>query len=117
MIDAKPAPRVRDPELLRRLHLRWRDCALCGTPIGRTRRLSLHHIYRHPRDDVEGNLVMLCGDGVTGCHGDVEARREEALADLRRVIEEERHDVIEYLDGKLGGLDQALAWLDRYVTA
>jgi hypothetical protein len=110
MADPKPEPRVSDPELLRCLHRRWRECAVCGTSSGR---LSLHHIRKHPRDDVEGNLVMLCGSGTTGCHGAVEAHDEKTLRRLRDHIECCRADTIDYLDWRLGGLDRATDWLDR----
>jgi hypothetical protein len=113
MIDAKPAKRIKDPDLLARLHLRWRSCALCGGTAWPG--LSLHHVHRHPRDDVQGNLVMVCGSGATGCHGLIEAHDPAASRALRIHIDTGRHDVIEYLDGKLGGLDAAFAWLDRCV--
>lgn len=39
-------------------------------------RVSYHHLV--PRslggDDVAENIVPLCGDGVTGCHGEIESR-------------------------------------------
>ena len=110
--DPKPPARVKDPDLLARLHREWRMCALCGATLPH---LSLHHIHRHPRDDVRGNLVMLCGSGTTGCHGRIEAHERHASRELRIAIDTRRHDVIEYLDGKLGGLDAAFGWLDRYV--
>ncbi len=110
MADPKPEPRVRDPELLRSLHRRWSECALCGTTRGR---LSLHHVLKRPRDDMEGNLVMLCGDGTTGCHGKVEAHDTETLRLLRDHIEWCRADTIDYLDWRLGSLDRAADWLDR----
>lgn len=96
-MDPKPPARVRDPELLRRLHLRWQECALCHGTAHSEGRLSLHHIAKHPRDDVEGNLVMLCGDGVRGCHGKIEARDPETRAKLRAHIRERRPDVLRYL--------------------
>jgi hypothetical protein len=79
---------VRDPVLLSILHRDWRECALCGQHRGR---LSLHHISKHPRDDVEANLVMLCGSGTTGCHGEIEAG----------------------LTKKFEGRDRAAAWITR----
>lgn len=111
--DPKATPRIIDRDLTRRLHIRWRECALCGKAASQR---SLHHIHRHPRDDVEGNLVMCCGHGTAGCHGNIEARHAPTLQRLRDHIELARPDVIEYLDAKLGGLDHALAWLDRYVA-
>jgi hypothetical protein len=116
VIDAKPAERIHDSALLGVLHIRWRECVICDKPIGKVARLSLHHIHRHPRDDVEANLVMVCGDGTTGCHGRIEARDPVVLRMLREHIDT-RAETIEYLDAKLGGLDPALAWLDRYVAA
>ena len=112
--DPRPPKRIRDPEVLARLHRQWRSCAICGDS---TSRLSLHHIYPKGQggDDVEGCLVMLCGSGTTGCHGEVEAHLPGASRALRIYIDLSRHDVIEYLDGKLGGLDAAFGWLDRYV--
>lgn len=110
MADPKPEPRVRDPELLSQLHRQWRECALCGSTRDR---LSLHHIRKHPRDDVEGNLVMLCGHGTAGCHGKVEAHDAHTLHLLRDHIECDRWDTIAYLDWRLGSLDRATDWLDR----
>ena len=112
--DPRPAPRIKDPDLLARLHRKWRTCAICGHGL-EGGRLSLHHIHRHPRDDVQANLVMLCGSGTTGCHGEIEAHLPRASRALRILIDTRRHDVIEYLDAKLGGLDAALGWLDRNV--
>lgn len=109
--DPAPLPRIKDPELLRIRHLRWRECALCGE-TGPIR--SLHHIHRHPRDDVDANLVDTCGDGTTGCHGQIEAHDPKTMRQLREHIDG-RADTIEYLDAKLNGLGKALAWLDRYV--
>lgn len=98
--DPKPGGRVRDPELLRELHLEWKECALCRA----TGQLSLHHISKHPRDDERGNLVMLCGSGTTGCHGKIEARDEETLYALGRYILRSRGDVISYLYERLGAV-------------
>lgn len=94
---------------MRALHLRWRSCALCGSS---TARLSLHHIHKHPRDDVEGNLVMLCGDGVLGCHGSLEAEITVTRRALGRYITAKRPDVLRYLRGKLGD-EAADDWLER----
>lgn len=91
--DPKPPARVRDPHLLRRLHRIWRECALCGT--GR-RPLSLHHVSKHPRDDVQANLVMLCGSGTTGCHGRVEHHDPDAVTRLNAHLRG-RPDTVAYL--------------------
>lgn len=109
--DPKGPKRIKDPTLLSILHRDWRTCALCGE----TRRLSLHHIHKHPRDDVRGNLVMLCGDGVQGCHGLIEAAHRETREWLGLYIIKDRPDVIEYLSEKLGSGTAARAWIERYL--
>lgn len=75
--------------------------------------LSLHHICKHPRDDVRGNLVMLCGDGVRGCHGLIEARSAPTCARLGRYVLRERPDVLEHLDWRFGPLTPE--WLRRHL--
>lgn len=92
--DPRPAQRVRDSQLLQQLHLEWRECAICRAtgPF-----LSLHHITKHPRSDVRGNLVMLCGSGTTGCHGKIEARDEETMRALGGYLLRVRGDTIAYL--------------------
>lgn len=113
--DPRPPKRIEAPGLLRRLHLRWHECVLCGKERGRFR-LSLHHIHKHPRDDVEANLVMLCGDGTTGCHGLIEAGHEATRKLLGRYIARRRIDTLQYLAEKLGD-EQARAWLQRTLYA
>lgn len=114
--DPKPAKAVRDPQLLRELHKRWRECAMAMTneegercePI-----LSLHHIHAHPRDDVEANLIMLCGSGTTGHHGAVQHREEWARDALRAILRASRPDFARYLAVKLGGEEKAAEWIAR----
>ena len=107
--DPRPPKRVDDPELLARLHLVWVECALpsCGKVSG----LSLHHIHKHPRDDVEANLVMLCGSGTTGHHGAIEHHDHEVCRELAAYLMRERLDTMEYLGGKLGGVNAVREWL------
>lgn len=107
-MDAKPAPRVQDSELLGELHRRWRECALCGEAGP----LSLHHINRHPRDDVEGNLIMLCGHGTSGCHGLIEARDEEKEQELALYLRSSRADTLAYLDWRFP-IERHNEWLKR----
>lgn len=109
--DWKPEARIRNPELLRWLHYRWRECALCGV----TSRLSLHHIVNKPRHDLEANLVMVCGDGVRGCHGLIEANHAATLNRLMTYILASRPDTIMYLRETLGE-DAAADWIDRRVS-
>jgi hypothetical protein len=113
--DLKPPPRVKDKVLLSILHRDWRECVLCES---RGPRLSLHHIHKHPRDDVRPNLVMLCGDGVRGCHGAIEGGVRETKEELGRYIYFNRPDTLDYLATKLvrpgdpPDLQRAHAWLD-----
>lgn len=77
--------------------------------------VSLHHVVpRRPHlgDDVEANLVFLCGDGTTGHHGEIEHRKPKAQARLNEHIREHRPDIMGYVYGKFGG-GEGDAWLDR----
>lgn len=111
MFDPKPAKRVKDKALLRQLHYRWRECCLCGD----TGRLSLHHVLKHPRDDVSGNLVMLCGDGVRGCHGLIEAHHGPTKRALATYLLAERPDVVLHIRLTLG-LDAAALWFQKALS-
>jgi hypothetical protein len=107
----KPEPRVRDRQLLAGLHRMLHECAVTGE---RRNGLSLHHINRHPRDDVRGNLVMVDGSGTTGFHGRLEARDPDALRQLGEHIVAERPDTLDYLRWRFPKPGQAEAWLERH---
>lgn len=65
------------------------SCARCGRPVTHLTRgvaWSIHH--RRPRGsggtslawvNQPANLIVLCGSGVTGCHGWVEKNRVDAI--------------------------------------
>ena len=106
VVDLKPLRRIRDPQLLRTMHLVWVECCLCGAVSP----LSLHHISKHPRDDVRGNLCMLCGSGTTGCHGRIEARDPVTTRLLGEYIDEFRGDVSDYLISRKGRTE-AVEWM------
>jgi ribosomal protein S27AE len=67
------------PKLRALVEMRDQACARCGVVVARHED-SLHH--RLPRgrggENTAENLVLLCGDGVAGCHGWVEKHRTEA---------------------------------------
>lgn len=115
--DPKPPKVIKDQELLRQLHLEWQECFICMATRYQFGRLSLHHIHKHPRDDVRGNLVMLCGDGVSGCHGKIEEGDPVTRGLFGLYLVNQRPDTMEYLAGKLGGEEQAKAWMRRYLHA
>lgn len=108
--------RISNPELLVELHLRWQECALCYATAYTAGRLSLHHISNKPRDDVEANLVMLCGSGTTGCHGLIEGWNQTKRAELASYIREHRLDTCGWLDYRFfyEGADN---WLRRVYGA
>ena len=62
-------------------------CQRCGEYVGPFGEYSIHHRRprgmggtKRPETDLPGNLVVLCGSGTTGCHGQVEADRLRATA-------------------------------------
>jgi hypothetical protein len=116
--DPRPRRRIRDRNLMSELHVRWRgDCVLAAFSPCVRYRYSLHHIHKHPRDDVEANLVMLCGHGTIGHHGMIESHDEFAKAALGRWLLRERRDTVEYLIGKLGSVEAATEWFRSQLYA
>lgn len=110
--DPKRPPRIKDPELLRQAHWAYDECVICGSI-----NISIHHVLRRGQggDDVWENLVALCGDGTSGCHGGVEGSVDAVCHALGRYIVCERHDTVAYLARKLGGREAAAEWLyQRY---
>lgn len=103
--DPKPAPRIIDPNAGRAKLRQEGRCRLCGSRVDY--KLSRHHLV--PRgaggDDVDFNLVPLCGGGTIGCHGDVEGWHRTARQRLRQRLTQGE---VEYVIGKKGE-----AWLDR----
>lgn len=62
-------------------------CVRCGRYVGPFGDYSIHHRRpramggtKRPETDLPANLITLCGSGTTGCHGQVESRREDARA-------------------------------------
>ena len=110
----KPPPRIRDPQAGTGKLIAEGRCRLCGKPI-RDVRLSRHHLIARGQggDDVDDNLVPLCGSGTEGCHGDVEHWRAMARQRLRRLL---RPEEVRYVNrrgvelGKPGLLDTLYPW-------
>jgi hypothetical protein len=101
---------VYDPAANKRKLLGEPDCRICGKPAG-----GCHHLVPkggpHYGDDVEENLVPLCGSGTTGCHGKIEDYDGDACVELgaRLSVEE-----TEYVLGKLGEMPGREFLLRRY---
>ncbi len=114
--DPKSGARIKDPDLLRQAHWAFDECVLCGAID-----ISIHHILSRSAsssgagDDVWENLVPLCGDGTTGCHGLVEAGSDVACRALGWYVTRERPDTMEYLATKLGSVEARDEWLRRYL--
>lgn len=78
-------------------------CRLCGKHPA-----SAHHLIPRSLGGIwtESNIVGLCGDGTTGCHGLVEARNRAACHLLRSLLTDAEYA---YVIGKKGE-----GFLDRY---
>jgi hypothetical protein len=104
--DWKPAKRVKNPKVMKSLHVRGVICVLCGNPA------SLHHVYPKGQggDDVFENLVGLCGSGTTGHHGSIENGDVPTRIELGAHITADRPDIVFYLQDKLGE-EEGREWL------
>lgn len=74
--DPKPRPRIVDREASKRKLLRDPWCRSC-----RRRATNCHHLLGkggRSGDDVEDNLIPLCGSGAHGCHGALHGNPYEA---------------------------------------
>jgi len=110
--DPKPAPRIRNPVALARARLLWDECAACGAPPA-----NGHHVLPKGSpwfgDDVEANIVMVCGTGTFRCHGALHGNpyvahsgqrwtQNEVRAAVGAFILAHRDDTVEYVLTKLG---------------
>lgn len=93
---------------------RWREihaakhgpCYVCWY-LGRPQlddRVTLHHVVAKSLggSDTEANLVPLCGDGTTGCHGLVEAHDQETCQAFAAALQKYDDAAYAYAVGKLG---------------
>lgn len=80
-------------------------CLLCAW-LGVQQMLpsTLHHVVPRDRfgDDVAENLVSLCGDGTTGCHGRIEARDDIACRAFAEMLPHSAEDSYAYATTKMG---------------
>lgn len=110
--DFTSGSRIRDPELMERLHFEFEECLICGCV-----NFTLHHVLSRSLggDDVRENLVPLCGDGTSGCHGWVEENVDSVCRTLGLHIQRERPDVLAYLELKLESTEAAAEWCKRHL--
>lgn len=108
--DPKPPRRVKadQNEWARLRKEKLGSCRLCHDLTMHVPGTTLHHIVSKSLrgDDVADNLVPLCGDGTSGCHGLVEARDPWARPLLgERLTEAERAYVLR---------KKGAGWLERH---
>jgi len=109
----KPARRIVDAKAGVEKVRREGRCRACGrVPSGHLLD-ALNRAHLVPRgqggDDVDANIVGLCGSGTSGCHGALHDHRrgwEQVAARLRASL---RPEEIEYVDFKKGRW-----WLDKH---
>lgn len=90
-VKSRRAPRDTGPSQAMRLKILKRDgyqCARCGKPVIDVLR-SIHHRKRRSQGgkSTPDNLVLVCGDGVLGCHGHVHRNPEQSY-DLGWLVRE-----------------------------
>lgn len=105
--DPKPAPRIKDSDLMRFLHAeRSKECAVTGS----TDNLELHHVLPRSQsgDDVRANLVFLH----RRVHQAITINDPAALKLLGEHVWDERPDTVAYLVYKMGK-DRAVDWMRR----
>jgi hypothetical protein len=90
--SAKPKPRKATGPTRTTREVVWTRaggrCELCGGSLAGMLGFSVHHRLprrmggsSRPELNTPANLILLCGSGTTGCHGRIEANREQAYAD------------------------------------
>jgi len=106
VIDPKPAKRIVDPDAGRAKVALQGRCRACGRggPLNRA-----HLVPKGQRgDDVDENIVPLCGSGSTGCHGALTDHRNGWLLVAAALRADLTADEIAYCIQKKGE-----DWLDR----
>lgn len=108
--------RIVDPKQIALAKAKWPHCASCGRWALND---SGHHVLPKDKggDDVQANIVVLCGSGTSRCHGahhgspyvfegegGTTQRRDADWVNIAVGLHllEARHDVLSYVLGKLG---------------
>jgi hypothetical protein len=114
--DPKPIRRPRsqirivNPAAIAAKTLSERACRACGVGLIRP---NGHHLVPkgspHFGDDVEANIIPLCGSGTTGCHGRVHDHDHAVLGAIGAALHD---DEVAYVLDKMG-VDEGSDWLMR----
>jgi hypothetical protein len=111
---------VIDPEATTRKVLSDRECRCCGRPAS-----NGHHIVPKGApwfgDDIEDNIVPVCGTGTTGCHGalhgngytDLTGKRWTPEIVTHRIGERLRPEELAAVAQRFGGVVPAAEYLSR----
>lgn len=108
MDDPRPAPRIKDPVLLKLLKFEYDECEISGFTVD----LHLHHvIFRsHGGDDLRCNIICVNENLHTLYHaGDAGTRLLVA-----EHVDTYRPDIANYIAEKLGGAPALLEWFSRH---
>lgn len=117
--DPKQGKRIVDRDAMRRILLADRACAACGHQAA-----NAHHVVQkgspHFGDDVESNLLPICGSATVRCHGAFHGTPYVAQVGRKTVTAEtpgpwfERRDA-EWVARRLGRAIAARPAMIRYV--
>lgn len=110
--DQKRRPRIVD-RLATTCHVLGNpECVVCGD-----RGATGHHVVAkgspHFGDDIDANIVTVCGSGTTGCHGAVERHETWACLAVGEHIRDHRPDTIAYIADRLGSVDAMIEFMYR----
>jgi hypothetical protein len=118
--DPKPAARIVNPDAMKRKLASDLVCRGCHV----RRAANCHHLIGKAQsgDDVEANLVPLCGSGSHGCHGALHGNPYVEVGGLRWTAHDVRQNIgmtlhpeeILYLVAKLGRVAAVELLRDRY---
>lgn len=93
---------MKDKKAVRRAHLLSDECAnpRCGKSDVS---LSVHHVLygADGKSDDPRNLLLICGDGVSGCHGGAHHANPDVLRGIGEAIAA-RPEMIRFVEERLG---------------
>lgn len=111
MTDWAPAPRIKDPALLRLLKFEYDCCEMTGIVYN----LHLHHVIfkSHGGDDLRENIICI----TEAIHGLYHRGDHHTRLRVAQYIDQHRPDIGSYIAEKLGGGEPLLEWFTRHGLA